>query len=454
MSSPRKRSAGISSSYRFWRWLIRVWFALSFRRIRLLRAGDLSEDGPALLAVSQPASFLGGLILTAAIERSLHCLVPKSSVQGLLARVLARGLGMILCEDQGPSTESVPRAALHVLARRGTLVVFAGQNPSPQAAPGALASAAGFLIWKAEEGLSGRRLAVHPVHLFLPGSSPRAREWLIHVDSILDRPGGRPAARQDDGKGQAWASALEANFRENPFQLRPHDLQYFLADLEDLLRAALQEDWSSRPNWKQDAEGFALSRWAAEWVQQTNHSNPGRLVALREALDHYRGIKQRRALRQLEVEAAGSWMRSGSRRAIVWLETVIGLLIALYGLTNHLVIGLLLFLAGSFKKDNHRSRAAEWTIRGAVVLACYAAQVFLVGHGWGRAAAGYYAPTLPVTGAYLWRFGWLLRHRTRPLVKSLTLSALTSKANRLRRAFLGQLDQILTAYEETAGVSH
>jgi hypothetical protein len=447
-------SAGISNHRRLFRRLVRVWFALSFRRIRLLHAGNFSEEGPALLAVSHPASFLEALILATAFERPLHCLVPKTVVRGPLARFLARGLGMILCEDQGLSTEPAPQPALDVLARGQTLVVFADQSPAPHAAPGALASTAAFLIWKAESGLSGRRLTIYPVHLFRPVSSPHAREWSVYVDAALIRPEGRPAARHEDDEVQSWVSALEARFRENAFQLRPPDLQYFLADLEELLRAALQEDWSSRPHWKQDAEGFVLSRWAAEWVQQTNYLNPGRLVALREALDHYRGAEQRRALRQLEVEAAGSWIRSGPRRAVVWLETVIGLPIALYGLLNHLVIGVLLFLTGSFKKDNPRNRTAEWTIRIVVALACYTTQISLVAHWWGRAAAGYYAPTLPVTGAYLWRFLWVLRHQTRLLLKSLMLSALTLKANRLRRAFLGELDQTLTAYEEKASAPH
>ena len=42
----------------------------------------------------------------------------------------------------------------------------------------------------------------------------------------------------------------------------------------------------------------------------------------------------------------------------------------------------------------------EWTLRGAVTLGFYAVQIFLVAHWRGRAAAGYYAPTLPVSGAY------------------------------------------------------
>jgi hypothetical protein len=454
MASAMRQPPGISSIQRLCRWLIGLWFALSFRKIRLLHAGDVSEEGPTLFAVSHPASFLDALILATCLERPIHCLVPKTLVGGPLARLLARGLGIIVCEDGGPTTESTLRAAIEALASGGALGVFADKSPPPPVAPGALAFTATSLIWKAESQLSGRRVTVHPVHLFLPGSSSQSRELLIYVDSALARPEGPPAAGHDDDEAQSFASSLEARFRENAFQLRPSDLEYFLADLEELLRATLQEDWSSRPNWKQDAEGFMLSRFVAEWVKQTNYSNPGRLVTLREALDDYRGLDQQCALRQLQVEAAGSWTRSGLRRAIVGLETLIGLPIALYGLANHLVVGVLLFLVGSFKKDNHRNRVAEWTIRSAVVLVCYATQIFLVAHWWGRAAAGYYAPTLPVTGAYLWRFPWLLRHQTRLMFISLTLPALTSKAKRLRRAFLEELDQTLTAYEEKASVPH
>ncbi len=145
-------------------------------------------------------------------------------------------------------------------------------------------------------------------------------------------------------------------------------------------------------------------------------------------------------------------MHSRLRRAMVWLETIVGLPIALYGLVNHLVIGAVLFLSGSFKKDNSRDRTTEWVIRGAVALAGYAVQVFFVAHRWGRAAAGYYAPTLPATGLYLWRYLWLLEHQTRPLVTSFRSPASTLKAQRLREAFLEELDKVLTDYEARASV--
>jgi hypothetical protein len=114
----------------------------------------------------------------------------------------------------------------------------------------------------------------------------------------------------------------------------------------------------------------------------------------------------------------------------------------------------LLLVAGSFKKNSQRARNTEWLLRGAVVLGCYALQTLLVAHWWGRAGAGYYAPALLVTGAYLWRFWWLVRHQTRLLFISFNIPSLTAKALRLRRAVLEELDQTLAVYEENSGVPH
>jgi len=89
-----------------------------------------------------------------------------------------------------------------------------------------------------------------------------------------------------------------------------------------------------------------------------------------------------------------------------------------------------------------------------VVLGCYAVQVFLVAHFWGRRAAGYYAPTLPLSGLYLWRYAWLLRHRTRIAFLSLNLSAETAKAKRLRKDLLHEINVALDHHAEELGLPH
>jgi hypothetical protein len=78
----------------------------------------------------------------------------------------------------------------------------------------------------------------------------------------------------------------------------------------------------------------------------------------------------------------------------------------------------------------------------------YILQIFLMAHWRGRAAAGYYAPTLPVSGAYLWRYVRLIRPRARLMFISLTIPGLTRKIKRLRHTLLEELDRTLTAFEE------
>ena len=195
-------------------------------------------------------------------------------------------------------------------------------------------------------------------------------------------------AYSQDAETQAFVTALESRFQENAFQLQPADLDYFLADLEEILRTGLREDWASRPEWKQDAEGFMLSRLVTEWVNKTNYLHPGRLVTLRKSLDDYRRFQKQCALRELEVAGADSPLGSGWRRALIWVETLLGLPIALYGLLNHLLIGLVLFLTGSFKRNTSRASSTEWMLRIGVTLGFYALQIFPGGTHAGQGRGG------------------------------------------------------------------
>jgi hypothetical protein len=412
----------------------------------------MTAEGLALFAVSHGAGFLHGLVVVTAIQRPVHCLLPSDLAPGPLARFLARRLGFILYQGKRPASEATLREAIDVLASGGALVVFADQSAAGQADPGSIAATAAAVVWRAEAQHVGRRVAVHPVHLFLPESAVHSREILIYVDSVMGRPEGWPAERPHDVETQAFATALKLRFQENAFQLRPADLEYFLADLEEVLRTGLQEDWASRPDWKQDTEGFVLSRLVTDWVRQTNYLNPSHLVTLRKSLDDYRCLQRQCALRELVVEGADSPIQSGWRRAGVWLEMLLGAPIALYGLLNHLVIGVILLLAGSFKRNSSRAPATEWTLRAAVTLGFYSIQILLAAHWRGRAAAGYYAPTLPVAGAYLWRYVGLIRPQARVLFISLTIPGLTRKIKRLKHDLLEEIERTLATFEQTTSV--
>jgi len=447
-----EHGAGNSGNRGFSRWLVRRWFALTRRKIRLLEAADVAAEGPILLVVSHPAGFLHSLALVTAVDRPVHCLLPKNLVPGFLARLIARQLGVVLFERVKPTSELTPREAADVLASDGAVVLFADQHSAGTSAASALASTAETIVSRAELQHPGTNVTVYPVHLFLPQPPAPSREILIYVDSPLVRSEHLATALSQDAGSDAFVAALESRFRDNAFQLRPTDLDYFIGDLEEVLRTGLREDWASRPDWKQDTEGFVLSRLVTEWVKQTNYLNPERLISLRKSLDDYRVLQRQFALREFEVDRGNSPLRPGWRRAMLWLETLLGFPVALYGFLNHLLIVLTLLLAGSFKKENDRARHTEWALRGALALGFYAVQTLLVAHWRGRAVAGYYAPTLPVSGLYLWRYLALVRTRARPLVVSLTIPGLTRKVKRSRHELLEELDRALASYEEITSV--
>jgi hypothetical protein len=423
--------------------LIRAWCALKRRKIRLLAAEDLSADGPAMFAVSHPGGWIPALALAAAMGRQVRCLVAESLVRGPLARFMAHRLEMILYDGKDPIAEAAVREAIDVLGSGGALVVFADAIPAG-GHPAKAASTAATLVSREEAQHVGRHVAVYPVHLFLSEPAGRAREILIYVDSALPPPPGPDTGHAEAREVSALAEELESRFQENAFQLRPADLDYFFTDLEEVLRTGLQEEWASRPDWKQDVEGFVLSSSVADCAKQANYLEPARLVALRQHLNDYRRLQRQSALRHLEIEGSDSVMQSRWRRTRLWLEAVLGLPIALYAFLNHLIIGLVLLLAGSLTKESSRNRNVEWTLRGAVVVGFYALQILLVAHWKGRAAAGYYAPTLPISGIYLWRYQALMRRNGGVLLRSLTDSASSARVRRLRQAIVEELDAMLS----------
>jgi len=440
--------------YRFWRGLIRLWFALTFRKIRVLHEERLKRPDPALLVVSHPGSFLDALILVAGFERYVRCLIPARLIQGLLQPIMARGLGMIsfLPEERQLALEK----CRGVLMEKVALVTFVEPGPSQPGGESRLASTAASIAVETERRhAGGLGLMLFPVHLFLPVGHTYAREILIDVDQpetaqdYISGAGGTP-----HNEVQALAKALERRCKENPFQLRPADLAEFLGDLKEVLLIEFQEGGASHPLSKQKQDGFELSRFVVEWAEEMNYLHPGLVVSLRESLEAWRETRRLGSLHRLEVEQADTWTKGPLGQGLVWLESVAGFAVGCYGLLNHFVAIALLYLTGLLKKGSRWSKISQWLARGVVVLGCYAGEVFLVAHAWGRRAAGYYAPTLPLSALYLWRYAWLLRHRTRFVFLSLNLSAGDSKAERRRKDLLQGINAALDRRAEELGLPH
>jgi 1-acyl-sn-glycerol-3-phosphate acyltransferase len=439
--------------YRIVRWLLRIWFAAVFRKVRLLGAEDEAGSSATVLLVSHPPRLLDALLLVASFDRQLHCLIDPKTISGPARQLLAWSLGMI---PDTPSDGVHPRAGVEACHKwresGGTLVVFAkpeaeNGNPSNQ-----LMAVARMALEVESTPPLGTESALLAVQLLIPFA--RFNEALIHFgEPVLPRDFLPVPGSTLDPQVTELALELSRACQVNPFALRQDDLVRVLADLAEILRSDLADEWASKPNWKQSLEGFTLSRFVAEWAEQANRLDPDRLVSIREALDAYYERRRRWSLRAIQLENA-EWTRSTLRRALAWVESALGLPVACYGLLNHVPAWLLISLTGLRRKLRKPARSREWAATVFIVFACYAGAVALANHWFGRSTAGYYAVTLPTSGLYLWRFAWLWQHQTRLLLQHLFAPTDGSRLRRLRKELIARVEAARNAYAETLGVAH
>lgn len=451
------RSAPESSGvYRFCRGVLRLWFSLNFRRIRVLEAAHLTGPAGALLVVNHPPSFLDTLILIAAFDRQVSCLLEGELLRGPARRLLAHSLGVIayaIGDDQWPS---VLESCSQILSRGGAVLVFARQPSKTSEEPARFAPAAAAIASEAATAVpSLSSLPVHAVHLYLPVPPSQAAELLIHVDAPVSLESATPNSEGGAERGiDRLDSELERVCLHNPFRLQPETLEQFLAGLEEVMREDFEETWARRPNSRQRVEDFEISPFLSKLVGQLNHGHPGRLVALGEALDAYLETRRRLALTALRAETAGGWLGSGWRRIAAWVETIAGFPVAVYGLLNLLIAWLVLHVSGLLHAGLWNATAGQWTARVIVALACYAGQIAIVSYLLPRSAAGYYALSLPISGVYLLRYLWLLENRTNVVALSLRKGTRMQRLRRMRKSLIEELKRDQDRFAALWNVAH
>lgn len=438
--------------------LIRRLISLGQGKLRLLHAEETRASGPIILVATPmngvaAAGWRQALVLVRALDRPVTCLIETGQVKGFLASQLCRTLRMIPYEPTKEGIVAGLKAARERLEQGEAVAILTSESARKSGEPPTAAQMAATLGLSTMQRFAGRvRVSFLPVHILLPIEGSRRRETLLYFGAprLLD------AASLPAERGPATREItveLERALRENPFCLPPKDVEVFLKDLEQLFRSALEEDWSGRTNWKQTLDGFALSRFVADWIEQLDAADPGRLIAWRHALEMYREGHRQWSLRQAEVGAAGEWFHFKLARTWYGLESIVGAPIAFYGLLNHLVAGAALLASGLLKKKSKRDRRAAWAQRALVVLGCYVLQILLCAHWLGRAAAGYYVLTLPTSGAFAWHYRWLLRARTRLLLLSLRLPARAAAIRERRRKLIDDLNAARDRYAATLGVA-
>lgn len=438
--------------YRILRALVRAWARLFFRHIRRIDSETSEDSGPAIYVVSHPTGFLDALLLVAAFDRPVRCLVDWNDVRGLARRLFARSLGMIPFETDEKGAARALEESLSALEAGSTVLLSAGPKAGSTDQPSEVALDVAELGLEAESRQTDRPgPRIFPVHLFLPVGQFHANEMLVHVNSPLSPEEILPLSDESrQGRATALARAVDETLRQNSFGLRPEDVEFFLADVEGVLRADLAEDWAARPNWKQSAESFELSGMFVKWILEINRTNPGRLASLRGMLMDYLEAKRRFSLAQFDIEMSGEWIKSAWRQAWFWFESVAEFPIAVFGFLNHLLIFAALAAAGLLKKGTVKNQV--WMARAGAVLVFYTAQVFFCAFWWGRAAAGYYALALPASGAILWRYSWLFTHRTRLLYMKLRSARKTAALARSRKGFLAEVGKARDVYVSALGL--
>lgn len=420
------------ASYRLVRGALRAWLAASRRSVRVLGAGRV-PDSSAIFFVCHPPDFKDALTLVAAFERQIACVVDRAQTAGRESMVES-GLGMISTGAEASGWHAALRSVTAVLRAGGLVLVFDESDESAEA--GRKRPAALRLACEAWAGAFPESLPVIlPVHRFRPEA--QGQEVLIHV--------GEPVRLDAGDNPDLLQQHVEAALEQvaNVFALDASLLARLMREIERDLRDRLQRDWAALPGRQRKADGFRLSPFAAETLRQVNRTEPEALVALGGLSDAAREARRQCALARLRADIEIKQL-STMQRVLGWAETFAGFPVACWGALNHLGAAILLLVCGLFKRDP-QPQLGPWLARGIIVLGCYAGQVALADHFFGRAVAGYYAVTLPASGAYLARYWWLIQKRTRVLVARTRSSMLETLAGKNHARFFEKLDAILAA---------
>ncbi|HKT11628.1 MAG TPA: hypothetical protein VJW77_07365 [Terriglobia bacterium] len=439
--------------YRLVRAAIRIGLRIVSPGLRLLNRERLERPGPAIIVITHPRSLHAALILISSLDRQVHCLLPTAELQGIFAKLAARILGM-LAVDLGPEEQQRwLNPCLNALANQEAIALFAGHAPGKGASCAAVSDFAARLSMEAIlKGPEHTYPAIYPVHCFLR-TGRRKGAPLMCADTPLASRDFLPRVAEDlAAASHHLAEAVQSSIGANIFGLPDPELERFGEEMEGLSREYLREQWSQRPNWKQRPEDFELSTFARKWMADQNRTDPAQLVELRESVRAYREARRRFSLGGLMVETSGAWQASRPWVAAAWIETAAGFPVAVYGLTNHLPALIALRAGGLFRRSSERDPKVEWLWRIFIVLSSYTVQVFLVHFWWGRAVAGYYTLTLPVSGAYLWRYRWLVRRRIHLLAWKVLRSFNSARVARQRENILESFSQALERSAQTAAV--
>jgi hypothetical protein len=451
MNERNNSKADMSTGYSLGRWAARQWVNSNCGKIRLLNPDATEGGGGLLLVLNGAPNFLHAAALAAALDRPVHISIARDPCQGIWPRWIASQLGVSWQEPEKGGTSAARMEVSDRLARGEAVAIFAEMEPARSEALAPSCVAAARMALDARTA-GGQGIAIVPLHA-LDSYGESAAGELVIAGGVPVTTGELQGGASADSSLRALAGAIEDGLAKDPFRLEERDLKFFLNDLESLLRADLEEDWAARANWKQKSEGFEISRFLVECAEDLNARDPSTLGGLRIELERYRDELRRSALLQAEGETADEWLQSVASRARYWMEAILEAPIALYGFVTHMLPIALLVPGDLAGRVARKDPGQAWLLRLLVVLGNYFLLVSLCARWRGRAAAGYFALTLPLGGVALWRFSRLVRTRIRLMVLAHTLSRRREKIRRLRKRFIEHLNRARDGFANAMNMS-
>ncbi len=452
MNEHNNSKADMSAGYSLGRWAARQWVNSKCGKIRLLRPEALNEAGRVLLVLNGHPNFKHAAAVAAVLARTVRILVPKDACSGLREKWIASQLGVIWSESDRTESSSVHSAARDSLGRGEAVAIFAEMEPERSESLSPTCVVAAKLALDAGAA-TGRGITIIPLHALSSYGESAAGELLIAAGAPIN-PGEFQGGASAEASLRTLAGEVEDALAMNPFRLEERDVRFFLSDLEGLLLADLKEDWASRAKWKQQTEGFELSRFLIEFAEELNLRDPSALGGLRLDVERYREELRLWSLKRAEVETADEWLQSSASRARYWLEAILEAPIAFYGFVNHLLPIALLMPGNLLGRLARKDPGQAWLLRIIVVLGTYILLVSICAREWGRAIAGYYTLTLPVSGLVLWRFTRIARTRIRLLLLARTTTKRGEKLRQVRKRFIERLNRARDQFASTMIVHH
>jgi 1-acyl-sn-glycerol-3-phosphate acyltransferase len=385
----------------------KIALGIFFQRIDVQHAERIPERGPAVFVANHPNSIMDALVLGVAIPRKVNYIAHAGLFRPRLVNWFLRNCGVIPVhrrqDEPGKMAQNVAtfQACYETLEAGETIGIFPEGTSDMLRKVKKVKTGAARIVLETESR-NGYDLGVQLIPLglhFFSRSRFRSRV-LVNVGEAIPLVKYFTQYHLDSLAGvTALTQEIQARLEKLTVNIRDHELDEFVRDLEQIYREELKTKWASAGIAPSTFQEFFLTQKIAECVQYYQEADPDRLNAIRDQIEDY----QRRLAR---LRLRDEWLRDQAIRRRAWQDwwhaapvALLGFPFALYGIVNH---ALPYFIAeGAAKRfldERTKILSALLLVGGSAFLFFYTVQITLVLKWLGWVWAAIYALSLPLGG--------------------------------------------------------